>query len=125
MNQSGMANRRRVKRRSLAYYMLVLDANTLQKIGHLVDITPIGLMMDSPKSFPVGKDFRLQLETTPDVADKTHITFTARCKWCRADAVNPEEYNVGFSIIAISPHDAGIVQRIVDKYATRDSSSIP
>ena len=52
MDQPSVQERRKLKRRSLAYYMLVLDAKSREMLGHLVDITPLGLMMDSQKAFP-------------------------------------------------------------------------
>jgi hypothetical protein len=125
MVQPGTQERRKLKRRSLAYYMLVLDANTRGTIGHLVDITPRGLMMDSQKPLPLEKDFRLRLDTTPDVADKDHITFTARSKWCLPDVVEPYLFDIGFNIINIGLHDAEIVQHIAERYAVGDGFRFP
>ncbi len=120
MTQPSVQERRKLKRRSLAYYMLVLDANTREMLGHLVDITPLGLMMDSQKSLPLENDFRLRLDTMPDVADKNYIKFTARSKWCLPDAVEPYLFDIGFSIIDISQHDAEIIRLISEKYAARE-----
>jgi hypothetical protein len=125
MVQPNIQERRKLKRRSLAYYMLVLDSNTRDTLGHLVDITPLGLMMDSQKPLPLQKDYRLRLDTTSDVADKSYIKFTARTKWCLPDAVEPYLYDIGFSIIDISQHDAEIIRQIAEKYAARDSFSFP
>jgi hypothetical protein len=57
----------------------------------------------------------------PDVADKNYIKFTARTKWCLPDVVEPYLYDVGFSIIDITPHDAEIIRQIAEKYAARES----
>ena len=123
MDQPSIQERRKLKRRSLAYYMLVLDADTREMLGHLVDITPQGLMMDSQKPFPLENDFRLRLDTMPEVADKGYIKFTARSKWCLPDAVEPYLFDIGFSIIDIAQHDAEIIRHIAEKYAARDSFS--
>lgn len=120
MAQPSVHERRKLKRRSLSYYLLVMDANTREMVGHLVDITPLGLMMDSQKSLPLENDFRLLLDTMPDVADKNYIKFTARTKWCLPDAVEPYLFDIGFSIIDIAPHDAEIIRQISEKYASRD-----
>ena len=100
-----------------------MEANTQETIGHLVDITPKGFLMDCPKPLPLEKVYRLRLETMPDVADKAYITFTARSKWCLPDIVEPYLYDIGFSIVNIAPHDAEIVQRITEKYAAQDGFS--
>jgi hypothetical protein len=123
MSEPSIQDRRKYKRRSLAYYMLVVDAGTQETVGHLVDITPDGFLMDCPKSIPLEKDFRLRLDTMPDVADKSYITFTARSKWCLPDVVEPYLFDVGFKITSITPHDAEIVRRIADKYASQDGFS--
>jgi hypothetical protein len=120
MDQPSVQERRKLKRRSLAYYMLVMDANTRVMIGHLVDITPDGLMMDSAKPLLLEKDFRLLLDT-PDVADRDYIKFTARSKWCLPDAVEPYLFDIGFHIIDIAQHDAEIILKIMEKYAARES----
>jgi hypothetical protein len=125
MDQNSGMERRRLKRKNLAYYMLVLDATTRQTIGHLLDITSIGLLMDSPKPIPLEKDFRLLLDITPDVANKTSITFSARSKWCRPDEIEPSLYDIGFSIVGISSNDAAILQLLSEKYAARDGYSFP
>ena len=123
MNPPSIQDRRRFKRRSLSYYMLIADAITQETVGHLVDITPDGLMMDCPKAIPVEKDFHLRLDTMPDVADKLFITFVARSKWCKPDVIEPYLFDVGFKIVSITPHDADIIRRISDKYAAQDGYS--
>ncbi len=123
MDHPSIQDRRRYKRRSLAYYMLITDANTEETVGHLVDITPDGFMMDCPKALPVERDFHLRLDTMPDVSDKAFITFIARSKWCKPDVIEPYLYDVGFRIVSINPHDADIIRRISDKYAAQDGYS--
>jgi len=125
MAQPSIQERRKFKRRSLAYYMLVMDANSREMLGHLIDITPQGFMMDSQKPLPLENDYRLRLDTMPDVADKDYIKFTARTKWCLPDAVEPYLFDIGFSIIDISQHDAEIIKKIAEKYAAHEGFSFP
>jgi hypothetical protein len=108
--------RRRLKRQNLAFYMQVLDPGTLQVVGHLVDVSRIGLLLDSLKPLIIGREYQLRIDTTPEVADKTCIQFSARVKWCRMDKITPNIYNAGFEITGISPHDADIIQHIVERY---------
>jgi hypothetical protein len=125
MKQPSIQERRKSKRRSLTYYMLVMDANTREMLGHLVDITPLGLMMDCQKPLALETDYRLRLDTMPDVADKDFIKFTARTKWCLPDAIEPYLFDIGLSIIDIAQHDAEIIKKIAEKYAAGDSFSFP
>jgi hypothetical protein len=125
MDRNSGMERRRLKRKNLAYYMLVLDATTRQTVGHLLDVTPMGLLIDSPKSLPLEKDFRLLLDLTPDVANKSTVVFSARSKWCRRDEIEPSLFDIGFSIVGISAGDAAILQHLSEKYAARDGFSFP
>jgi hypothetical protein len=113
--------RRRLKRRKLAYYIVVLDALAEKTIGHLVDITPNGIMMDSRDPLPLEKEYTLRLDTSEDVADKIFITFIARTIWCLPDPVDIYLYDVGLSIVDIAESDAAILKRISEKYAAQDS----
>ena len=120
MNPPSTGERRRLKRRKLSYYMLVFDGYTQKTIGHLVDISPTGLMVDCPNPLPLEREYHLRLDTTSDVANQNYITFTARSKWCRPDSFDPFLYDVGFSILTISPQAAAVVRRISEKYAAQD-----
>jgi PilZ domain len=117
-----MPERRKLDRRSISYYLRIIDVDANQMIGHLADISLQGLKMDSQKPLPVNKEYRLRLNTTADVADKDFIEFAARSKWCQLDALEPGLYDIGFEIVKIDPHDAEIVQHITDKYCARGNS---
>jgi hypothetical protein len=112
--------RRRLKRRKLAYYIVVLDALAEKTIGHLVDVTPSGIMIDSRDPLPLEKEYTLSLDTSEDVADKIFITFIARTIWCLPDPVDIYLFDIGFSIVDIAESDAAILKRISEKYAAQD-----
>jgi hypothetical protein len=123
MNQPSMEDRRKFKRQNLVFYMLIVDATTQETFGHLIDLTPDGFLMDSPKELLPEQEFRLRLDTTPDIVEKKFITFTARCKWCMPDGIEPNLYDAGFLITEIAPEDAAILTRITDTYASQDGFS--
>jgi tryptophanyl-tRNA synthetase len=86
------------------------------------DISTGGFKLDCSKQVPIGQDFRLHIELTPEIADKTSIIFIARSKWCHPDYIDPTSYNVGFEIINMSPDDMMIFQRMFERYGTQNSS---
>ncbi len=51
-----MAERRKSERRSISYYLRIIDADSNLMLGHLGDITLQGLKMDSQKPLPVKKN---------------------------------------------------------------------
>ncbi len=116
-----MPNKRKINRRDFTYYKPVTDDLTKQLVGYLSDISTGGFRLDSPKEIRPGQDFRLHIELTADIADKTSMVFIARSKWSRRDHVDPNTFNVGFEIINISPSDMDIFQRMFEKYGSQNT----
>lgn len=111
-----MAEKRTVPRKKFAFYMRVFNDETEETVGHLVDISAIGMRLETSAPLPLERDYRLRMELTPEVSDTLFMTFTARSKWCKPDAIMPNLYHVGFKITQIEPHDQEIYQRLLDMY---------
>ena len=114
-----MDERRRLERKDFSYYMRLVDDDTQNILGHLVDISSGGFKLDSQKPIPVDKDFRLRMDLTGEVANKPFMVFVARSKWCEVDPLDPFVYNVGFQLINIAPSDLEIINRMTEKYGTK------
>jgi len=117
-----MANKRKINRRDFTYYMPVTDDLTKQLLGYLSDISTGGFKLDSQKEIRPGQDFRLHIDLTAEIADKTSMVFIARSKWARRDHVDPNTFNVGFEIINIAPSDMAIFQRMFEKYGSQNTT---
>ena len=117
-----MDDRRHQERKDFSYYMRLVDNDTQDLVGHLVDISSGGFKLDSQAPIPTNKDFRLRMDLTSEVADKPAMVFVARSKWCEVDPLDPFIYNVGFQLVNISPADLEIINRMMEKYGktTRD-----
>lgn len=111
--------RRRSKRKYIMFYTRVFDAATGKLLGHLVDITPEGMMLICEQPLPAGTPFRLKLELTPELVTSSFLEFGAKCLWCRQD-VNPRFYNAGFELPDLPPPDVAVIQRIVEAYGFHD-----
>lgn len=111
-----MNERRDLKRRRFAYYMRVLNDDTLKLIGHLSDISNKGFKIDCQNPIAPGINFRLRMDLTSEVSNKAYILFSATSRWCRVDPLDPLIQNVGFEISEISSEDSAIYMRIVEKY---------
>jgi hypothetical protein len=117
-----MDDRRHQERKDFSYYMRLVDNDTQDLVGHLVDISSGGFKLDSQAPIPINKDFRLRMDLTSEVANKPAMVFVARSRWCEVDPLDPFIYNVGFQLINISPADLDIIIRMMEKYgkAVRD-----
>jgi len=114
-----MDERRRIPRKYLMFYSRVFDEKTGELVGHIIDITRMGMMLISEKPVEVGQTLQLRLEVPLDFQTKQFISFAATSKWCGKD-VDPHFYNTGFEIDAISLEDLDLIERLVEAYGLRD-----
>ena len=111
-----MPEKRRMPRKKFETYMRVLDDDTEATVGHLVEVSPTGLRLETTAPIPLGREFSVHMELTPDISDRLFMFVSIRAKWCKPDTIMPNLYRVGFEIINITPHDHDIYQRLVDIY---------
>ena len=115
-------NNRKLNRRAFTYYMQVTDDVTKQLLGYLSDISTGGFKLDCDKRLPLGQDYRLSVQLTAEIADKTTMVFIARSKWCSPDHIDPTSFNVGFEIINMAPSDMLIFQKMFEKYGSQNAT---
>ena len=111
-----MPERRTTPRKKFSFYMSVINDDTQEILGHMVEVSAIGLQLETTVPLPLNKDYYLRLELTPELADRPFIIFIARTKWCKIDDIEPNLYSVGFEIVEIMPDDRQIFLRIIAKY---------
>jgi hypothetical protein len=109
-------NGERSQRKDFPYYMVVLDDDTREMVGHLADISTGGFKLDTRKPVPINQDFRFRMQVPGEVSDKHHIAFSARSRWCKTDPMDPFIYNVGYQLIGFAPEDLGVFARMMEKY---------
>lgn len=113
-----MPERRTTPRRKFSFYMRVIDDDTQEILGHMVEVSAIGLQLETSVPFLINKDYYLRVELTPDLGDMPYIVFIGRTKWCKMDVIQPNLYYVGFEIAEIMPDDKQIFLRILEKYGS-------
>jgi hypothetical protein len=114
--------RRQISRRRFSYYMCVTDDATGKLLGHLSDISTGGFKLDSVKPVPINTDFRLRVEQTGQISNKSYIALTARARWCRVDGYDPNIYNVGFQITSMTPVDHDVFAKMFSTYGVQKPS---
>ena len=117
-----VAERRQLSRRNFSYYMRVTDEATGKLVGHFSDISTGGFKLDSSKLVSINTDYRLRIDQTGEISNKSYITFKARARWCNVDAFDPNLYNVGFQIIEMTPGDYDIFVKMFSTYGVQGSS---
>jgi hypothetical protein len=113
-----MPEKRTTPRRKFDYYLRVVDDDTQKMLGHMVQVSAIGLQLETTAPIDPQKDIYLRLELTAELADRPFIIFLARSKWCKIDNIHPNLYHVGFAILEIMPEDQQVILNIIKKYGT-------
>jgi hypothetical protein len=93
-----------------------VDNNRERVIGHMVDISPAGLLIDTKALIATDQTFRLRLDFMEDINSRASLEITAICRWCQPDSKEPSVYNAGCEILDLSPVDYEIITNLVRKY---------
>jgi hypothetical protein len=112
-------DRRKLKRKYLAFFTRVFDRSTGQLLGHLADLTAEGMMIISEKPLRTNTVYSLQMDLSGAYFDKERLDFQATSIWCQPD-IDPSFYNTGFRLHKMPPEDISIIQRIIEEYGIRE-----
>jgi hypothetical protein len=110
-----IANRRKVARRHLIYYLRVFDRATGKQVGSLVDISTKGIMIVSDEPVEVGKHYELKMVLPETVEGKREVEFSAETRWCMNDT-NPDFYDTGFELVDPAPQFLEALDRLIDDF---------
>ncbi len=114
-----MQEKRKLQRRHLIYYLRVFDRNMVNLIGHLVDITPEGVMVISENPIEIGKTFQMRMILPKEFFGKEQITFDAVSRWTDKD-INPNFYDTGFQLENISKENIEIITQLIEDFGFND-----
>lgn len=111
-----MANKRRLKRKDLIYYLSLFDRNTGQFVGQLVNITTEGIMLISEDPIKPNQHFEFRMVLPEKIDGTEEILFDAKSMWCKKD-VNPSFYDVGFQIENVASKDIGRIESLIHEFS--------
>jgi hypothetical protein len=111
--------RRRLKRKYLAFFTRVFDRSNGQLLGHLADLTAEGMMLISEKPLSTGTVYNMQMDLSGTFFEKDRLDFQATSIWCKPD-IDPSFYNIGFRLQNMPPQDVAIIKRIIEEYGIRN-----
>ena len=114
-----MEDRRKLKRKYLAFFTRIFDRSSGDLLGHLADLTTEGMMVISEKPINIEEDFELQMDLSDTVFEKDHLDFSARSIWCLPD-IDPNFWNTGFRLTEMPAEHLKIIERIIEEFGIRD-----
>ena len=114
-----MPERRVNPRRHLKSYLQVLDSNTKNIVGHLVNINQNGAMMISENPISDDTSLRLRLVLPEKFEGNDSIDIRSRSVWCQQDRYNPDLYASGFKIERINQTDETFIDRFIEEFCLK------
>jgi len=114
-----MIERRKFQRKHLIYYLRIFDRNTTRLIGHLVDITPEGVMLMSEEPIETNTTLQLRMGLPKEIKKSKEITFDAKSLWCKKD-INPDFYDTGFELLDVPREVVEIIKRLIRDFQFQD-----
>jgi hypothetical protein len=111
-----VAEKRKLTRKNFSYYMRVMDQASGKVVGHISDISSGGFKLDSKQPVPLNINFKLRIDQTHEISNKSYMIFSARATWCQNDPIEPGTYNVGFKIIEMTPGDYDVFLKMFNTY---------
>jgi len=114
-----MAEQRSLKRRHLIYYLKIVDRDTDNLVGFLVDITTRGIMVMSEEPIEIGKVFHMKMLLQTDLSNKQFLHFDAKSKWTDK-SINTDFYDTGFELIDIDSDDFKEFDRVIEALGFND-----
>jgi hypothetical protein len=110
---------RKEHRRHIIYYLQILEPETGNVIGRLVDITTIGLMIISEKALEPGQEFALRIALPEEFPNAKQINVVGESVWCHKD-VNPDYYAIGFRLNQPSVDVITVIKMLIEQYGFVD-----
>ncbi|MDA8165553.1 MAG: PilZ domain-containing protein [Desulfobacteraceae bacterium] len=114
-----MLEARILKRRHLIYYLEVHDQENGELIGHVVDITTLGMKLVSRQALPVGRVYHLRMSLPGEHFREKDIRFTAQALWSSND-VNPDFYDTGFEVSLMDERAKDIIVQLINRLGFND-----
>ena len=109
------ARQRAKKRRHLFYYLKVLDSPTRRLIGHLVDLSPAGMLLLVHDPLAIGADYRLRLQLPEACGDRHDLIVEARSVSCRRED-SADRWGVSFRLGDVPRGDRALLQSMIYKF---------
>ncbi len=111
-----MSERRKHERKRSTRYILVVNGDTEEHLGCLVDLTAEGMRLMGNKSINSGSIFRLIIK----INDTKAILVDAQSRWCKKND-NPEIFETGFLFHNITKDNLAKIKELIDSPLFKES----
>ncbi len=110
-----MVDRRDAERVTVDTRVEVFDRNSGAMMGVLMDLSPVGFMLNTPRPPPLNNLYQLCLQLADGEEQRCQLDVGAEALW-REDAEDGSHAWVGFRIIDLSDEDAQFIEQMVARW---------
>ena len=114
-----MWDNRRAKRTRLLYYLKVYDDATVGFLGHLIDITPGGLLVLCGRAVEPDTELRLRMALPTESGGSKDLILVAKSVWCKND-LREGGFKVGFQLQELSAETREVIDFAIREHAFRE-----
>jgi len=110
---------RKLRRRHLIYYLRVFERDTGELLGHLVDLTPEGVLLMGERALEPGTSLTMTMDLPTEICGKPKLQFVGHCVWSRQDP-NTGLHDSGFRLDDLPLPELNVMGVLIDDYGFRD-----
>ncbi len=104
-------------RKYFKQFFAIFDRADNRLVGHLMDISPEGMMMISREEVKKGVTQKLRIALPEKINGSGWLTIDARGVWAKKQE-EPECYYTGFEFVTISSIHTEIIKNMIAKFTT-------
>ncbi len=110
-----MVDKRRNERFQISFFLRILDKDTDETMGHVVDISVSGMRVLTDRPVSQDRDYTLAIDLTKDINLEQEVIFTAKCVWIKQD-LSSGAYNCGFQLQNVTEKDQAIILKLIEQF---------
>lgn len=119
----GQDNKRAKPRRNLYFYLKVIDSETQEFIGRVVDLTTSGMLLINEKPLQANSSHNATIILSGDLFDITmnniEVSFTVQ--WSRPD-VNPKYFLNGLKFNDLTDKSKRTIEQVIRKFSFEEEN---
>ena len=109
-----MREHRRRPRKNTPHHVKVIDDETGNVVGRVVDITADGMLIICQQHYKIGQTFHFRVVLPVMIQDRTHLVIHSEVVYCNQDS-NPSFFKVGFRFSNLPGEDGFLLEDIMHK----------
>lgn len=110
-----MREKRTLRRRALTYQLEVLDIESGDSLGRLVDISAEGMLLVGPRPAEVGERHAARMALPEAILGRGHVDLSVEAVWSRPDA-GPGLFLSGYRITDAQAGDLRAIVGLIARH---------